>query len=233
MANCRISSADLFLLVNFAEYVALRVRGRQPYDNRLQNRQLSTQDREMLDRVRQPSAERLATDSAYWLRTCYDPSAEAEKIFLRMPQLLEAFCTLEEYEENIQEALSEAIEAHALDPELAEEEGYDPVEDAKPWPMFHSDYHMQLVIGRIHVVDATTLASEGRNAGKVLVVWFDECGRAIRYSREALEDASDIAGLSNYMLNEYGCWVNAKIGQPYQWGQPLGPPYGENGGDSD
>lgn len=117
------------------------------------------------------------------------------------------------------------MEERPLDPEQAEKQGYDPDEDANPWPVFYSDYHMQLVIGCIHVVDAITLASDACNSGKVFVVWFDECGRAIHYSREVLDDASNIAGLSNCMLNKYGCWVNAKLGQFYQWGQPLGAPY--------
>jgi hypothetical protein len=64
-------------------------------------------------------------------------------------------------------------------------------------------------------------------------VWFDECGRAIRYAREPLDETADIAALSNYMMNEYGCWINAKIGRVYRWGELLGPPYGEDGGESE
>lgn len=62
--------------------------------------------------------------------------------------------------------------------------------------------------------------------------WVDECGRAIRYSRLELEDASDIANVSNPMLNKHSCWANAQIGQSYEWGAPLGPPHGENGEDT-
>lgn len=53
---------------------------------------------------------------------------------------------------------------------MAEESGYDPEEDQNPWPGFYSDYHMHLVRERIHIVDETTLASVGLDAGKVLVV---------------------------------------------------------------
>ncbi|KAI3112635.1 transcriptional regulator family: Fungal Specific TF [Penicillium roqueforti] len=67
-----------------------------------------------------------------------------------------------------------------------------------------------------HIVDAITLASEGFDAGTVLALWFDQCGRAIRYSREPLEDASDIANVSDAMLNEYSCWTNAQIGQAHE-----------------
>lgn len=194
-------------------------------------------------------------DGPYWLRTCYEPFSEEswteiqshlegkfrrppiyndlslynfgsnwEKIFLRLPQLLDNTCSVEEYEEDAEEALQAGIEAESFDPQVAKESGYNPVEDENPWVNFYSDYHMQLVAGRIHIVDAITLAS-GPDIGTVLVVWFDQCGRAIRYSREELEDASDIANVSNIMLNEFGCWANAQIGQSYEWGAPLGPPY--------
>ena len=64
---------------------------------------------------------------------------------------------------------------------------------------------MRLGIGRIHVVDATTFTSDGPDAGTVLIVWVDQGGRAIRYSRVELEDALDIANVSNSMLNEFPC----------------------------
>ncbi|CAI7583092.1 unnamed protein product [Penicillium bialowiezense] len=92
----------------------------------------------------------------------------------------------------------------------------------KFWIHYTNPIGTGLVAGRIHVVDATTLASEGSDAGTVLVLWFDQCGRAIRYSREPLEDASDIANVSDAMVNEYSCWANAHIGQSYEWGAPLG-----------
>ncbi|KAJ5157016.1 uncharacterized protein N7482_008116 [Penicillium canariense] len=115
---------------------------------------------------------------------------------------------------------------------VAEESGYDPAEDENPWTSFYSDYHMQLVMNRIHIVDKTTLASKGRDAGKVPVVFVDECGRPIRYSRLELEEAADIVNLENFMLIEHGSWANAQVGESYEWGAPLGPPYGENGGDT-
>lgn len=161
----------------------------------------------------------------------YDFGPNWERIFLRMPQLLETSESADEFEESVQEALEGGIEAEAGDPELAEQDGYDPDEDGLPWPVFYSPYHMALVMKRIHILDTKTLTSEGRNAGKVLVIWYDERGRTVRSSREALNSASDIAVLDNCILEEYECWMNAKIGKDYQWGAPLGPPYGEDGGD--
>jgi hypothetical protein len=56
------------------------------------------------------------------------------------------------------------------------------------------------------------------------VLWFDQCGRAICYPHELLEDASDIVNVSDAMLNEHSCWANAQIGQSYGWDAPLVPP---------
>lgn len=84
---------------------------------------------------------------------------------------------------------------------------------------------MRLFAGRVHIVDAITLVLGGSNAAIVLVMWFDQCGRAIRHSRQPLEDALEIAIVSDAMLKENSCWANVHIGQSYEWGAPLGPPY--------
>ena len=72
---------------------------------------------------------------------------------------------------------------------------------------------MRLVAGRVHIVDATTLVLGGSDVGIVLVMWFDQCGRAIRHSRQPLEDALEIANVSDAMLKENSCWANVHIGQ--------------------
>lgn len=91
-------------------------------------------------------------------------------IFLRLPQLLDNTWTVAEYEKDLHQSLHAVIEGEAFDAQGAEESGYDPEKDANPWPGFYSDYHMSLVIQRIHVVDATTLASEGSTIRTVLVI---------------------------------------------------------------
>ncbi|CAG8429201.1 unnamed protein product [Penicillium salamii] len=158
----------------------------------------------------------------------YNFGSDWEKVFLRCPELLSNTQSAEEYDEYVNEALQEGIEDESEDAQHAEESGYDPVEDGLPWICFYSEYLWRLVAGRIHIVDAITLASDGRDAGKVLVMWFDQCGRAIRYSREELDEAGSIAGCFDYILRDRRCWQNAEIGGSYEWGAPLGPPYGEN-----
>jgi hypothetical protein len=163
----------------------------------------------------------------------YDFGSNWAKVFLRMPQLLESSESAEEYETSVKEALDSGIEAEAGDAEQAEMDGYDPEEDALPWPLFYDEYHMALIMGRIYIIDAKTFAEEGRNAGKVLAVWFDECGRVIRSYRQTVEDAASYVNLDDCYLTEHGCWANARIGKDYEWGGPLGPPYGDSSEDEE
>ncbi|KAK9851429.1 hypothetical protein MYU51_009725 [Penicillium brevicompactum] len=138
--------------------------------------------------------------------------------------MLDCTCPAEEYKEYVREALRDGIEAASLGPQAAEQSGYDK-EDKNPWSEFYSDYHMRLVAGRVHIVDATTPVPGGSDAGIVLVMWFDQCGRAIRRSRQPLEDILEIANVSDATLKENSCWANVHIGQSYEWRAPLGPTY--------
>ncbi|KAJ5928250.1 hypothetical protein N7466_007206 [Penicillium verhagenii] len=155
----------------------------------------------------------------------YNFGSNWEKIFLRAPQLLDSDDLFEEYEEYIQEALEGRIERESGDAQRAEEDGYDPVEDENPWICFFAQYLFRLVRGRIYIVDETSFATEGPDAGTVLVVWYDECGREIRYYREEAMQAAEMANVDLCYINEHACWTNAEIGESYEWGAPLGPPY--------
>ncbi|KAJ5936895.1 hypothetical protein N7466_003345 [Penicillium verhagenii] len=162
----------------------------------------------------------------------YDFGSDWEKIFLRAPQLLESHESIEDHEEYLQEALDYAIDAESGGADLAEDARALDSEDEDPWISFYSEYMFQLAQGRIYIVDRKTLSSKGRNAGKVIVVWFDECGRTIRYFREKVMDAAEFASLDPCYLKEYPCWEYAEIGESYDWGTPLGPPYGEGRGET-
>ncbi|KAJ5191798.1 uncharacterized protein N7498_010783 [Penicillium cinerascens] len=239
MSNFRAWQVDLFLLEHwqedsslsvdahreeiFAKYVALGVRGREPYRNqqrRLEDRSardLPQYSQELLDRIRLP-AERDLNDDPCWLRTCYDPSSE------------DLWAQIQDYIDT--KIVGPGIESESIDPQRDEENGYDPKEDENPWICFYSEYLFRLAAGRIHIVDEKTLASEGPDAGTVLVMWYDECGRAIRYYREKAMHAVEIANLETCYLKDYACWNNAEIGECYEWGEPLGPPYSENRGET-
>lgn len=154
-----------------------------------------------------------------------------ERIFLIKPELLETDLTAEEYEEATQMALSEAIELEADSPQRAED-SRDPVDDLDLDLRISFSYHQVISLNRIHIVDATTLASEGLDAGKVLIVFFGEFGRTVRFAREEPFESVEMTALSNAFLDDHACWAWAEIGEIYRRGQPLGPPYSENFGAS-
>jgi hypothetical protein len=214
---------------------------------------LPAQSQELLERVRQPNVGRADLGDIYWLRTCYGRDSEPawntiyedmsrlledrsicndeslynfgpnwERILLIKPELLETDWIAEEFEKATQLAL-EQIELEADSPRRAEDSG-DLVDDNLDGDRLFS-YHAQISLSRIHVVDATTLASEGFDAGKVLIVFFDEFGRTVRYAREDPSESVDMTALSNAYLDDHACWANSDIGELYRRGQPLGPPF--------
>lgn len=147
-----------------------------------------------------------------------------QRVFLLWPELLASVYKADEHEERIQEELEDVIK-------------YDKCyEDKRNQPGFDSEgrpdvrglcfcYHSVVVIGRIHIVDEVTLSAEGPHAGKVLVVFYDECGRVVRFSREDADYAVDMTALSNCYLDDHPCWSYGQIGEEYQRGAVLGPPY--------
>ncbi|KAJ5225301.1 hypothetical protein N7468_006526 [Penicillium chermesinum] len=150
-----------------------------------------------------------------------------ERIFTRLPQLVEIRMKPEEadeHERESQDLLREALEEEASDPDRAIENGYDPDEDATPWQFFYSSYHMHQVVGRLQIVDATTFASEGPDAGNVLLAFYDDCGRVVRYCREEFDHAVELQGLSHFELDDTTHWPTASIGPAYDLGGPMGPP---------
>lgn len=144
------------------------------------------------------------------------------KLFLRIPQLLEYLGSAEDYHEELREALQEDSD---LDEAAEDNIRYEDEND-------YIVYYRALVVGRIYIVDKATLASEGRNAGKVRIVWYDVCGRLVRSYRAELDEAADIAWLDDPMLDEHPCWLNGKVGKDFKWGAPLGPPYDQESGGS-
>lgn len=149
----------------------------------------------------------------------YDYGADWQKIFLRMPQLLECLGSADEYEELVQAKIEEGNAANAVDP-------------AVPFTHHYADYHMALTIGCIHIFDAEAFASE-HHALRPLVVWYDECGRIVRFSRETFNFLMEPAPCPGLDLADDDSWIFAKIGEFYRCGAPLGPPmYRANGGNS-
>ncbi|KAJ5925177.1 hypothetical protein N7454_007816 [Penicillium verhagenii] len=125
----------------------------------------------------------LGEDSICNDESLYNFGPNWEGIFLIKSELLETELTAEEYEEATQSGLREGIELEANSPQRAGNSG-GLVDDIDLDLQISFSYHQAISLNRIHIVDTTTLASEGPDAGKVLIVFFDEFGRTVRYARE-------------------------------------------------
>ena len=164
----------------------------------------------------------------------YDYGSSWHRIFNRLPQLLDR-CQLsaEEFQENMEEAKKEAVQAEIDDREIAEESGYDPDEDGEPWPVLYECYQWAATFGFLFIVDEKTLSPSSPHSGKVRVVWFDERGRVVRHRRETSYDPSQtMAGWRDCFVREHPVWANADVGNDYAWGASLGPPFNEEASKS-
>jgi hypothetical protein len=81
--------------------------------------------------------------------------------------------------------------------------------------------HYHAVRKYLFVADKTAL-----DTGKVLVVFFDDCGRMVRQSRMEPEFGEGLAGAwANCSIDEMNEFSEAEIGPDYLPGGPCGPPY--------
>jgi hypothetical protein len=157
-----------------------------------------------------------------------------QRIFTRMPQMLERSYTPETYDWKKKEALEEALEADAEEEAELEEEGYSRSEDGTPWMERYSRLHYVTAIGTLYIIDEEALSTQPPKKGRLLVVWYDDCGRVVRWNRQTAAEASDTMGLieSGY-VNEHPVWTQAEPGEDYDWDAPLGPPYELEEGTAD
>ncbi|KAJ5760682.1 hypothetical protein N7520_007838 [Penicillium odoratum] len=160
----------------------------------------------------------LEEDSICNNESLYNFGPNWEKIFLIKPELLETYLTAEEYEEAIQLSLREGIELEA-------DSSRDPVDDVDLDLQISFSYHQATSLNQIHIVDATTLAPEGPDTGKVLIVFFDQFGRIVCYAREEPFESVELTALTNAHLDDHACWAWANIGELYQkvnhWGHRM------------
>jgi hypothetical protein len=81
--------------------------------------------------------------------------------------------------------------------------------------------HYHAVRKYLFVADKTAL-----DTGKVLVVFFDDCGRTVRQSRIEPEFGEGLAGAwANWSIGEMYEFSEAEIGPDYLPGGPCGLPY--------
>ncbi|KAL2833174.1 hypothetical protein BJY01DRAFT_253592 [Aspergillus pseudoustus] len=178
------------------------------------------------------------TDMILNVAEIYDFGRDWQRIFLRAPQLLEVVWSSEEYREWLEEALHYGGDADYDDDHEEEDEDDNDDDDdddderaresesGSEYKFDYTPYHWAMFVGRIHIIDSITLqASGGPDAGKVLIVWYDACGRVVRSCREIVYLAADITTVDNAILDDSPWWLNGETGPVYRWRRPLGPPY--------
>ncbi|RDW84071.1 uncharacterized protein DSM5745_04397 [Aspergillus mulundensis] len=216
---------------------------------------LTTAERDLLSRVRHPTDRCLDDYFIPWVRTCYESGTdeawtaikeklaghcggktamaldnaalynvarEQRRIFYRVPQLLCVSESARQHRERLRKALYG---------EDSEEEDPDSDSDAQSEIYLdepdYETYYWALVQGRIHVVDRVALAPEGScpYAGKVRVVWYDACGRTIKYYRADVGYALELTGCDSYFLFENPVWGSAMVGKEFREGGACAPPF--------
>jgi hypothetical protein len=98
----------------------------------------------------------------------YDFGDNWERVFMRMPQLLEKWrVDAQVYRQRVQQAL---MDVRRRDEEEWRSGGI----PTTPTSKLYEDYHWAMQVGSLFVVDERTLSSTVPDAGTGLVVWFDD-----------------------------------------------------------
>lgn len=165
----------------------------------------------------------------------YDYGREWERVFTRMPEMLDPYRprTPEQYATANREALEQCVQAEREEREAVEEEGADWDEDGPWWMDLYSAYHYKAQAGLIAIADEETLRAVPPANGKVLVVWYDVMGRAVKSTRLSAQETWAVEGLEENMAGaivEHDEWKRAYVGVEYDWDGPLGPPHSEGDG---
>jgi hypothetical protein len=159
-----------------------------------------------------------------------------QRVFGRMPQLLECGASYEE------ERAAEFARAQGEESDLEEEEalgGWS--RDELSLGELFNRYHLASKVGVIYVLDEETLGDDGNGLEgvscddrEVLVVWYDAHGKTVRWRRRsAVELAQEMALINTASIDDHPVWTEANIGEDYDWGRPLGPSLTEEGSESD
>ena len=164
-----------------------------------------------------------------------------QRIFGRMPQLLE--CLRTDYEADRAAALQVGQDMEREDKEMIESEGGEWPRDAAYIGDMYNQYHIAATCRLMYVLDEATLAGDKRvEERKLLAVWHDPDGRIVRSCRMSPDEVyTQTATLETVVRDDKSTWMDAEIGDDYNWGGILGPPpiegededEGEEGSDED
>lgn len=184
-----------------------------------------------------------------WLRTCYDDGSEEahqkllnvlhDELALELKENILDDVALYDYgddwrrifevvpERLLQELLDDDYEPQtALDEpqatmrEMLRDLRVDEVTRANAWKMAIVRLHLDAAGNYVLVADKVAL-----DTGKVLVVFFDDCGRTVRDSRIEAELCDGLAGAwFDGCIDEDNVFTEANIGPDYLTGGSCGPP---------
>ena len=139
-----------------------------------------------------------------------------QQIFTRIPQLVDTYKSPEIVEQNKAEAMEEAQSAYAVEHfHDSEDEG----ETESGLLQLYAGAHWESVVGVTWVAD-----EEALETGKVLIAWYDDCGRIVRWNRMRAQDTSIIGMLISGAGEETSEWQHGVSGEDYDVGGAFGPP---------
>ena len=159
--------------------------------------------------------------------TLYDYGPDNwQRIFNRIPELIHDPFDPESYDREKGEFLAKALEAEAAENAELEEQGYTKSEDSTHWSDRYSHVQYLSALGAIWVADEEALCAQPPESRKLLIAWFDECGRVVRWNRMRSRDIGSLIGLMSEKCDgEDDMWKDAEVGEDYDWDGVCGPPY--------
>ena len=156
--------------------------------------------------------------------TRYDYGEEWQRVFGRMPQLLECGAGYEE-----ERAAEYAKAQEDSDPEDEELGGWSK-DDLSLGELFNR-YHLASRVGVIYVLDEQVLGEDEDGSEvpdddrEMLVVWYDAHGKTVRWCQKSAVDLSqEMALINTASIDDHPVWTEANLGEDYDWDVPLGPP---------
>jgi hypothetical protein len=166
----------------------------------------------------------------------YDYGEEWQRIFGRIPQLLEVE---DGYEEERAAEFDKAQEDS--DPKDEELGGCTWSRDDLSLGELFNRYHLASRVGVIYILDEEALGEpeDGSDVPydddrELLVVWYDAHAKTVRWRRKnAVGLAQEMALIRTASIDDHPVWTEAEIGEDYDWDGPLGPQSTEEDGESD
>ncbi|OAA41491.1 hypothetical protein BBO_05477 [Beauveria brongniartii RCEF 3172] len=167
----------------------------------------------------------------------YDYGEAWQRIFTRIPQLLDNKRRVNSYDGELAAELTKAQKWEREDRKDVEEEGGDYEEDGMYWGDLYGQWHLAAQVAVMYVLDEETLGTSEQGSssdGKILVAWYDAYGKTVRWRRMAVAEVLEVHGLLSVgSYDDHPVWTKAEIGSAYDRESESLPPTPEGEGDSD